>query len=134
MTNFGLPDPMYAPEALFEPTRVPRQVVVHHQMCALEIDTFSSRVRCNQNLYLAILRETFLGFATFLTPHPAMNLDDSLGAAQQVTNLVDQIFERVAMLRENDEFTVMAFRGADVRMFEQEASLFHPFLIWCTAQ
>ncbi len=74
---------MYAPEALFEPTRVPWQVVAHHQMGALKIDTFSSRIRCNQNLYLAILREPFLGFAAFLAPHSAVNLNDSLMATKQ---------------------------------------------------
>src|SRR6476646_10026133 len=35
MTHFGLADPVNAAEALFEAVRVPRQVIVDHQVCTL---------------------------------------------------------------------------------------------------
>ena len=37
VTHFCLADTVDAPEALLQPVRVPRQIVIHHQMRALEI-------------------------------------------------------------------------------------------------
>ena len=40
MADFLLSDTVDAAEALFEPIRIPWQVVVHHQIRILKIDTF----------------------------------------------------------------------------------------------
>ena len=44
VADFGLADAVNSAETLFEPVWVPRQIVVHHQVSALEIDTFASRI------------------------------------------------------------------------------------------
>ncbi len=37
MTYFRLPDAVDTPETLLKAIRVPRQVIIHHQMCALPL-------------------------------------------------------------------------------------------------
>ena len=45
MANLGLPNPVNATEPLFQPVRVPRQVVVDHEVgTALEVDAFGGGV------------------------------------------------------------------------------------------
>ena len=44
MANLSLADAMDAAKALFESVWIPRQVIVHHQVSALEIDAFASCV------------------------------------------------------------------------------------------
>ena len=46
VTYFGLADAMDAAEALFQTIWIPRQVVVHHQMSALEINAFTGGIGC----------------------------------------------------------------------------------------
>ena len=123
---------MYAPEALFEPTRVPWQVVVHHQMGALKIDTFLQPHPLQpESLPRDLACETFLGFASFLAPHPAVNLNDSPhGGPSSEPILSDQIVKRVAVLCKNDELYgdgLPRRRRSDSRA--GEASQFLPFLI-----
>ena len=47
VAGFGLADTVDAPEALFNAVRVPGQVVIDHQVRALEVDAFARRV-CRQ--------------------------------------------------------------------------------------
>ena len=35
MTNLGLPNTVYAPKTLFEPVRIPRQIIIHQQRAKL---------------------------------------------------------------------------------------------------
>ena len=57
MTDFGLTYAMDAAEALFEPIGVPGQVVVDHQMCALEVDAFAGGVGSQQYFYQRVVLE-----------------------------------------------------------------------------
>ena len=52
MTDLGLADPVDAAEALFQAVRVPRQVVVDHQVGALQVDAFARGVGRQQHLHL----------------------------------------------------------------------------------
>ena len=45
VADLGLADAVDAPEALLDAVRVPRQVVVHHQVGALQVDPFARRHR-----------------------------------------------------------------------------------------
>ena len=44
MADFGLADAVDAAEALLDAVRIPRQVVVHHQMGALKVDAFAGGI------------------------------------------------------------------------------------------
>ena len=57
MAHLGLPDAMDAPEPLFDPVGIPWQVVIHHQVSALEVDPLPGRVRRQKDLHLGIMAE-----------------------------------------------------------------------------
>ena len=44
MAYFGLPNTVNAAEPLFKPVRIPGQIIVDHQMRALEVDSLSGGV------------------------------------------------------------------------------------------
>jgi hypothetical protein len=60
MTYFGLADAMDAAEALLQAVRIPRQVVVHHEMGALEIYSLASSVGREEHLHLGVVPERLL--------------------------------------------------------------------------
>ena len=60
MAHLRLPDAVNTPEALLKAVGVPGQIVVDHQVRALQIDTLASRIGRQQDLYLFILREGLL--------------------------------------------------------------------------
>ena len=61
------------------PVRVPGQVIVDHQVGALEVDALARRVGRQQDLDVLVLGEGFLGLAPLLAAHPAVDRDDGLG-------------------------------------------------------
>ena len=44
MTDLGLSDTVDAPKALFDPVRIPRQIVIDHQMSPLKVNAFPCRI------------------------------------------------------------------------------------------
>ena len=57
MADLGLADAVDAAEPLLEAVRVPGQVVVHHQVGALEVDAFAGGVGRQQHLHLGVVPE-----------------------------------------------------------------------------
>ena len=60
MTDLRLADPVDTTEALLQPIRVPGQVVVDHQVGALQVDAFARGVGRQQHLHLRVVPEGFL--------------------------------------------------------------------------
>ena len=54
VAHLALADAVDAPEALLQAVRVPRQVVVHHQMGALQVDAFAGGVRSQQHMAVTL--------------------------------------------------------------------------------
>ena len=57
MTHLGLANAVDAAEALFEAVRIPRQIIVHHQMGALKVYALAGGVRREQHLHFGIVFE-----------------------------------------------------------------------------
>jgi hypothetical protein len=57
VADLGLTDAVDPAEALFDAIGVPRQVVIDHQMGALEIDTLPGGVGGDEDLHVFVLRE-----------------------------------------------------------------------------
>lgn len=57
MANLSLLDAMDPPKALLQAIRVPRQVVVDHQVRTLKVHALSRRVIRDQDQYLGIVHE-----------------------------------------------------------------------------
>ena len=82
MANFRLADAVDAPKPLFDAVRVPRQIVIHHQVRALEVDAFACGVGREENLHLRIVPERLLRLHPLFAAHAAMNADDGLPCAR----------------------------------------------------
>ena len=76
-------DAVNPPEALLQPVRVPGQVVVDHQMGALQVDALTRRVSGEQHLHLAVVQEHLLRLTAVLPAYPAVNDDDGTGPADR---------------------------------------------------
>ena len=106
MADFGLSDAVNAPEALLQSVRVPGQVVIDHQVGALEIDALARGVGRQQDLDFGIVPEGFLGPHAILPTHTAMDDDDGLRPPEQRPNPALEVVQRVAVLSEDDELLV----------------------------
>ena len=79
MADLGLADAVDAAEALFQAVGVPGQVVVDHQVGALEVDAFAGGVGGDQDLDFLVLRERFLGLAPVLAADAAVDVTTASG-------------------------------------------------------
>ena len=57
MADLGLTDAVNTTEALLEAVRVPWQVVVDHEMSALQIDAFTGSICSNKDADILVLLE-----------------------------------------------------------------------------
>ena len=81
VTDFRLTDSMNAPEPLLKPIRVPRQVVVNHQMGSLKVDTFPCGIVGYENFEGLVLIECLDHVAAKFAFHSAMDDGDGLALA-----------------------------------------------------
>ena len=103
VADFGLADAMDAAKTLFEPVGVPGQVVIDHQVGALEIDALAGGVGGQQHPHTRIVLEGFLNLQALLAADAAVDDDDGVRAAEEAGDAVVQIIERVAVLGEDDQ-------------------------------
>ena len=73
MADFRLPDAMDAPETLLQAIGVPRQVIVNHQVRALQVDAFTGGVRGKQDFRILVLREQGFRLFPVFAPHAAVD-------------------------------------------------------------
>ena len=106
VADLGLADAVDAAEPLLEAVRVPRQVVVDHQVSALKIDALARGVGGQQHLHLGVVPERLLRLQAILAAHAAVDDDHGLLAAEQRRDPLLQIVQRVAVLGEDDELLV----------------------------
>ena len=78
VADLGLADAVDAAEALLDAVGVPRQVVVHHQVGALQVDALAGRVGGQQHLHLGVVLEGLLRLHALLAAHAAVDHDHGL--------------------------------------------------------
>jgi hypothetical protein len=66
MADLGLADAVDSPKPLLDPVRIPGQVVVDHQVCALEVYALPCSVSGKQHLHFRVVKEAFLCLTTLL--------------------------------------------------------------------
>ena len=103
MADLSLADAMDAPEALLQAVRVPGQVVVDHQMGALQVNTLTGGIGGDQYLDLRVVAEELLHLEPLFATHPAMDGNHGLNPTEQRTDALHQVVQRVAMLREEHQ-------------------------------
>ena len=82
MTHFRLADAVNPTEPLLQSVGVPGQIVVHHQVGALQVDAFAGRIRGEQHLHVRVVAEGFLGLEPVLAAHAAVNQNNRLLTSQ----------------------------------------------------
>ena len=106
VADLGLADAVDAAEALLEAVGVPGQVVVDHQVGALEVDALAGGVGGEQHLHFRVVPERLLRLHPLLAAHAAVDHDHGLLAAQQGRDAGLEVVQRVAVLGEDDELLV----------------------------
>ena len=91
MANLGLPDAVDATEALLDPVRIPRQVVIYHQVGSLQVNAFARRIRREKDLHFLIVTKRFLDFQTLLAADPAMNRHHTGRISEQRRNTMLEV-------------------------------------------
>ena len=102
MADLRLPNAVNAAEPLLQAVGVPRQVVVHHQVGALQVDTLARCVGGEQYLHVWIVPKRLLGLQALLTAH-AVDDDNCLLTSEQCAHAGVEIAQGVAVLGENDQ-------------------------------
>ena len=102
VAHLGLPDAVDAAKTLLQTVRIPRQVVVYHQVGALKIDTFTGSIGGNEDAHLRVLLEQFLHLATLVPHHTAVDGHHSVVVPEQGADLIGQIAQGVPVLRKDD--------------------------------
>lgn len=94
---------MDAPEALFDPIGIPRQVVIHHQVCSLQVESLAGRVGGQKDLAVAVFGEFLGDRAAFFAADTAVDGLDGARPADQGSDPCGEVVQGVAVLGEDDE-------------------------------
>ena len=103
VADLGLADAVDAAEALLDPVRVPRQVVVDHQVGALQVQALARGVGRDEDPGVDVLGEQFGDLAAFLAADPAVDGDHGVGAAEQAADPFGEVLQGVPVLGEDDD-------------------------------
>jgi hypothetical protein len=118
VADFGLADTVDAAKALFQPVGVPRQVVIDHQVGALEVDALAGRIGGQQHLDFGVVLEGFLHLAGVLLGRtPPWMMTTASFRPRKLGDAVFQVVERVAVLGEDDQLLVR--RGLGRRIWPE---------------
>ena len=104
MTDLALTDAVDASEALLYPVRVPWQVVVDHQVGALQVEALPRGVRGEQHHRVGVVGEFLARRHSFLAAGAAVDPDHRVGAAELGADSLIQVVEGVPVLGEDDDF------------------------------
>jgi hypothetical protein len=119
MTNFRLSDAVDAAEALFDSVRIPRKVVIDHEI-ALKIDAFAGGVVRDHHANNRVGIECGNGRAPRFAGNAAMHDDYGRGVAKPGGNFLLQVFERVLGLGEDQDFPPQASRWIEHDRFVKD--------------
>ena len=112
VADLRLADAVDAAEALFQAVRVPGQVVVDHQVGALQVDAFAGGVGGQQHLHLRVVPERR---QAFLAAHAAMDDDHRRLAAEQGRDALLQVPQRVPVLGEDHQLLMRREQGSEAQ-------------------
>ncbi len=129
MADLLLADAVDAAEALFQAVRVPRQVVVHHQIGVLEVHAFTRGISGQQDADFRIGAEHFLAFAPFVAMHAAVDGGDGVGGAKHAADPPFQIVQGVLVLGEEDHLALTPVGIAHVGIVLEDLGKLVPFAV-----
>ena len=124
MADLGLADAVDAAEALLDPVRVPRQVVVDHEVGALEVQALAGGVGRDQDPGVDVLGEQLCDLAALLAPDAAVDGDHGVGAAEEIADPLGEVLQGVAVLGEDDDLL-----AGDHRVVGEQLAELGPLLV-----
>src|SRR5450830_846133 len=119
-------------EALFNTVRVPRQIVVHHQVGTLEVDSLASGVGSHEDFDGLVLGKQLLRLSPLVPSQAAVNDDEGLRPSEKPTDPVGKIVQCVSVLGEDDELPSVAIQVEHLALVLQKARKLVPFSV-CAA-
>ena len=129
VADLMLADAVDAPEALFEAVRIPRQVVVDHQVGVLKVDAFAGGIGRDQDADIGVGAEQRLEAAALIAMRAAVDGDDGVLVAKHAGDLLVQIVQGVAMLGEDDQLALPAGSVAHFGVVLEDPREFLPFAV-----
>ena len=130
VAHLGLADAVDSAESLFQPIRIPGQIVVHHQVRALEIDAFAGGVGGEQDLNVLVLLERFLRLASAPRgPCRRGSVTSASARPSSERNRSLEVVQRVAMLGEDDQLAAVAVGIEHLGVVLQAARELLPLLV-----
>lgn len=109
VADLGLADAVDAAKALLEAVGVPGQVVVHHQVRALQVDALAGGVGRQEHPHLGVVQKALLGLAPFLTSHAAVNDHHRFRVPEAVADAALQVAQRIPVFGKHHQ--LLAWRG-----------------------
>jgi hypothetical protein len=129
VAHLGLADAVDTAEALLQPVGVPGQVVVDHQVGALEVDTLASGVGGHQDLDRLVLREALLRLPPFVAPDATMDRDDGVRPADQSADPVDEVVQGIAVFGEDHQLSTVPVSVEHLPLVEEEGPELVPLAV-----
>ena len=103
MADLRLTDSMNPAESLLDTIGIPGQVIVHHQVRTLQIDSFAGRISRKQYLNFRIVPKTLLRIHAVFAAHTPMDHNDSTGPTQKGRDFPLKIIQSIAVLCEDNQ-------------------------------
>ncbi len=113
MADLGLPDAVDAAEALLDAVRVPRQVVVDHQVGPLQVQSLPGGVGGDEHTHAGVRGELVLNGTAVFPGHTSVDRHDGVRIAEQCSDPVDEVSKRVPVLGEDDQLAQSPARERD---------------------
>ena len=106
VTHLGLPNAVNAAKALLDAVGVPGEIVIDHQVRPLQVDSFPSGIRGNEDLHLRVVPEGLLHVHPLFATHAAVNTHHRFPPPQQRSYTLLEVGERIAVLSKDNQFLV----------------------------
>ena len=129
VTDLVLADAVDAPEALFEAVRVPRQVVIDHEIGVLEVYAFPGGIGGEKDADFGVGAEKGLALAAFVAMHATVNGGDGVGRAENAADSALQIVQGVFVLGEEYHLALAAVGVAHVGIVLKDFREFIPLAV-----
>src|SRR5262249_49111725 len=101
VTNLGLTDAVDSTKPLFEPVRIPRQIVIDHEVGVLEVHAFASSVGGYQHAHVRVRSKERLQSTPLVAMSAAVDCNDTVAITKYARDLAMQVIQRVAVLGKN---------------------------------
>ena len=121
VADFALTNAVNTAESLFDTIGVPGQVVVDHEVGALQVEPLAGGVGGKQHEGARVVRELFADGLAKMPRRAPMNGDNGVGAAQLGADFILQVGEGIAVFGEDNDLAVFPIRAGQHLAFQDFA-------------